>query len=229
MKIAVYGTGTIGLVSSTCYAELGHDVTLIDRDTSVIERLKRGDVLIYEPGFDEKFHRNVRDGKLHFGNDIKPLLDLVDLVVCAVPTPVSPDGTVELKGVASLAREIGQTVTKYFAVLIMSTVPVGTTRQLKAALNIELEKRGANIHYDLISVPSFLREGTAVSDFMHPDRLVAGISSEKGEELVRTLYSPLLSEGVNLLITDQTTAEMIKYASNAMLSTRFSNFISIRY
>ena len=222
MKIAVYGTGTTGLVSSTCYAELGHDVTLIDRDSSIIERLSQGVIPIYEPGFDEKFHRNVRDGKLHFGTDIKPLLDTIDLVVCASPTPVSSDGTVELKGVASLAREIGQTVTKYFAVVIMSTVPVGTTRQLKAALNIELEKRGANIHYDLISLPSFLREGSSVSDFMHPDRIIAGLSSEKGEELVRTLYQRLLADGIQLLVTDQTTAEMIKYASNAMLSTRIS-------
>lgn len=222
MKIAVVGTGTVGLVSATCFAEIGVQVTCINSDPKIIENLKNGIIHLYEPGLDEKLNRNYREGKLKFATDVKSLIDQIDLVVCATPTPAMPDGTIDLRQVAELAKKIGQTVTKYFAIAILSTVPIGTARQLRAALNIELEKRGANIHYDIISIPAFLREGTAVNDFLKPDRIVAGVGSEKGEELVRELYKPLTDKGVELILTDQTSAELIKYASNAMLANRIS-------
>lgn len=222
MKIAVVGTDTVGLVSATCFAEIGVKVTCINSDAKIIENLKNGIIHVCEPGLEEKLNRNHRDGNLKFATDIKPLIDQVDLVVCATPTPAMPDGTIDLRQVAGLARTMGQTVTKYFAIAIVSTVPIGTARQLRAALNIELEKRGANIHYDIITLPEFLRDGTAVKDFLKPDRIVAGVGSEKGEELVRQLYAPLLEKGTPLILTDQTSAELIKYASNAMLANRIS-------
>lgn len=222
MKIAVVGTDTVGLVSATCFAEIGVQVTCINSDAKLIENLNNGIIHVYEPGLEERLNRNHRDGNLKFATDIKPLIDQIDLVVCATPTPAMPDGTIDLRQVAGLARTMGQTVTKYFAIAILSTVPIGTARQLRAALNIELEKRGANIHYDIISLPEFLREGSAVRDFLKPDRIVAGVGSEKGEELVRQLYKPLLDRGTPLILTDQTSAELIKYASNAMLANRIS-------
>ncbi len=222
MKIAVVGTDTVGLVSATCFAEIGVQVTCINSDAKLIENLNNGIIHVYEPGLEERLNRNHRDGNLKFATDIKPLIDQIDLVVCATPTPAMPDGTIDLRQVAGLARTMGQTVTKYFASAILSTVPIGTARQLRAALNIELEKRGANIHYDIISLPEFLREGSAVRDFLKPDRIVAGVGSEKGEELVRQLYKPLLDRGTPLILTDQTSAELIKYASNAMLANRIS-------
>lgn len=222
MKIAVVGTDTVGLVSATCFAEIGVQVTCVNPDQNLIEKLKNGILHVHEPGLEERLNRNHRDGNLKFATDIKPLIDQLDLVVCATPTPAMPDGTIDLRQVAGLARTMGQTVTKYFAIAIISTVPVGTARQLRAALNIELEKRGANIHYDIISLPEFLREGTAVRDFLKPHRIVAGVGTEKGEEIVRQLYKPLLDNGTPLILTDQTSAELIKYASNAMLANRIS-------
>ena len=222
MKIAVVGTDTVGLVSATCFAEIGVQVTCINSDSKLIENLNNGIIHVYEPGLEERLNRNHRDGNLKFATDIKPLIDQLDLVVCATPTPAMPDGTIDLRQVAGLARTMGQTVTKYFAIAIVSTVPIGTARQLRAALNIELEKRGANIHYDIITLPEFLRDGSAVHDFLKPDRIVAGVGSEKGEELVRQLYKPLLDRGIPLILTDQTSAELIKYASNAMLANRIS-------
>ncbi len=222
MKIAVVGTDTVGLVSATCFAEIGVQVTCINSDPKLIENLNNGIIHVYEPGLEERLNRNHRDGNLKFATDIKPLIDQLDLVVCATPTPAMPDGTIDLRQVAGLARTMGQTVTKYFAIAIVSTVPIGTARQLRAALNIELEKRGANIHYDIITLPEFLRDGSAVHDFLKPDRIVAGVGSEKGEELVRQLYKPLLDRGISLILTDQTSAELIKYASNAMLANRIS-------
>ena len=228
MNIAVVGTGTVGLVSATCFAELGVKVTCVGSDPKVIENLNNGVIHVYEPGLEEKLNRNHRDGNLKFTTDVKSLIDVVDLIVCAAPTPATPDGNIELKKVAELARIIGQSVTKYFAVAIASTVPIGTARQLRAALNIELEKRGANIHYDIITLPSFMREGTAVRDFLKPDRIVAGVGSDKAEELVRQLYQPLTDKGFPLILTDQTSAEMIKYASNAMLANRIPTRLRLR-
>ena len=222
MKIVVVGTGTVGLVSATCFAEIGAKVTCVNSDPKLIENLKNGIIHVYEPGLEERLNRNYRDGNLKFSTDIKPLIDQVDIIVCAAPTPAMPDGTIDLRQVAELARTVGQTVTKYFAIAILSTVPIGTARQLRAALNIELEKRGANIHYDIITLPEFLREGTAVKDFLKPNRIVAGVGSEKGEELVNELYKPLIERGAKLIVTDQTSAELIKYASNAMLANRIS-------
>lgn len=222
MNIVVVGTGTVGLVSATCFAELGMNVTCVEQDAALVDKLCNGTVELNEPGLEEKLNRNVREGKLKFQTELKGLIDEADLIILAMPTPALPDGTIELKHMAENARLIGQNVIKYFAVAIMSTVPIGTARQLKAAMNIELEKRGANIQYDIISLPEFLRGGTAVKDFMRPNRIVAGVSSEKGEEIIRELYKPLTNQNYRLIITDPTSAEMIKFASNAMLANRIS-------
>ena len=222
MNIVVVGTGTVGLVSATCFAEIGVNVTCVENDVELLRKLEDGQVHLYEPGLEEKLNRNLREGKLKFSNNLKDLIEDSDLIILAMPTPALHDGTIELKHMAENAKLIAQTVNKYFAVAIMSTVPIGTARQLKAAMNIELEKRGANIHYDIISLPEFLRAGTAVSDFMKPDRIVAGVSSDKGGELIKELYKPLIQQNFKLIITDPTSAEMIKCASNAMLANRIS-------
>ncbi len=222
MNIVVVGTGTVGLVSATCFAELGVNVTCVETNEELLNKLKDGETNFYEPGLDEKLNRNVREGKLKFSNELKTLIEDSDLIILAMPTQATQDGNIELKEMAEHAKLIAQTVTKYFAVAIMSTVPIGTARQLKAAMNMELEKRGANIHYDIISLPEFLRAGTAVKDFLKPDRIVAGIASDKGEEIIRQLYKPLIEQKHELIITDLTSAEMIKFASNAMLANRIS-------
>ncbi len=222
MNIVVVGTGTVGLVSATCFAELGAKVTCVETKREVLDKLNNGETIIYEPGLDEKLSRNIREGKLKFSDDLKPIVEDADIIILAMPTKALQDGTIELKNMAEYAKLIAQTVTKYFAVAIMSTVPIGTARQLKAAMNIELEKRGANIHYDIISLPEFLRAGNAVKDFMNPDRIVAGVSSEKGTDIIKELYKPLIQQNFELIITDPTSAEMIKFASNAMLANRIS-------
>ena len=222
MNIVVVGTGTVGLVSATCFAEIGVNVTCVENDEEILAKLNEGQVHIFEPGLEEKLNRNLREGKLKFSDNLKNLIEDTDLIVLAMPTPAQHDGTIELKHMAENAKLIAQTVNKYFAVAIMSTVPIGTARQLKAAMNIELEKRGANIHYDIISLPEFLRAGTAVRDFLKPDRIVAGVSSDKGEELIRDLYKPLIQQNFKFIVTDPTSAEMIKFATNAMLANRIS-------
>lgn len=222
MNIVVVGTGTVGLVSATCFADLGINVTCVEADENLVKKLEGGEANFYEPGLEEKLARNIREGKLKFTSDLKSLIEDTELIILAMPTPALPDGTIELRQMAEHAKLIAQNVNKYFAVAIMSTVPIGTARQLKAAMNIELEKRGANIHYDIISLPEFLRAGTAVKVFMKPDRIVAGVSSDKGEELIRQLYKPLLQQNNNFIVTDPTSAEMIKFASNAMLANRIS-------
>lgn len=222
MNIAIVGTGYVGLVSGTCFAEMGVDVTCVDVDKEKIERLQQGDIPIYEPGLDEMVLRNQREGRLYFTTELKSCINDVELVFCAVGTPPDEDGSADLKYVLSVAREFGQLISKYTVLVTKSTVPVGTARKVKAAIQAELDKRGANIPFDVASNPEFLKEGAAIKDFMSPDRVVVGVESERAKELMTRLYRPFMLNNFRVIYTDIPSAEMIKYAANSMLATRIS-------
>lgn len=222
MNIAIVGTGYVGLVSGTCFAEMGVDVTCVDVDKEKIERLQQSDIPIYEPGLDEMVLRNQREGRLHFTTELKSCIDDVELVFSAVGTPPDEDGSADLKYVLSVAREFGQLISKYTVLVIKSTVPVGTARKVKAAIQAELDRRGVNIPFDVASNPEFLKEGAAIKDFMSPDRVVVGVESERAKELMTRLYRPFMLNNFRVIYTDIPSAEMIKYAANSMLATRIS-------
>ena len=185
MNIAIVGTGYVGLVSGTCFAEMGVNVTCVDIDATKIERLRSGDVPIYEPGLDEMVLRNTREGRLHFTTDLSSVLDEVEIVFSAVGTPPDEDGSADLSYVLSVARTVGQHMNKYLVLVTKSTVPVGTANKVKAVIKEEQEKRGVNIPFDVASNPEFLKEGAAIKDFMSPDRVVVGVESEKAKELTK--------------------------------------------
>ena len=222
MNIAIVGTGYVGLVSGTCFAEMGINVTCVDVDQAKIERLRKGEVPIYEPGLDEMVLRNQREGRLHFTTDLKECIDDVEVVFSAVGTPPDEDGSADLKYVLAVAKTFGQTIKKYTVLVTKSTVPVGTAKKVKAAIQEELKKRGEAIEFDVASNPEFLKEGAAIKDFMSPDRVVVGVESEKAKELMTKLYRPFLLNNFRVLFTDIPSAEMIKYAANSMLATRIS-------
>ena len=222
MNIAVVGTGYVGLVSGTCFAEMGANVTCVDIDQRKIESLKNGKVPIYEPGLDEMVLRNYREGRLHFTTELTSCLDDVEIVFSAVGTPPDEDGSADLKYVLEVARTVGRHINKYVVLVTKSTVPVGTARKVKAAIQEELDKRGVQIEFDVASNPEFLKEGAAISDFMSPDRVVVGVESEKAKEVMTSLYRPLMLNNFRVIFTDIPSAEMIKYAANSMLATRIS-------
>lgn len=223
MKIAVVGTGYVGLVSGTCFAEMGTEVYCIDVDTRKIENLTNGVIPIYEPGLEEMVLRNHKAGRLQFSTDLTEVLDEVDIVFSAVGTPPDEDGSADLKYVIQVARTIGQHINKYTLVVTKSTVPVGTAQLVKQAIQEELDKRGlSDLAFDVASNPEFLKEGNAIKDFMSPDRVVVGIESENAKELMDRLYKPFLLNNYRIIFTDIPSAEMIKYAANAMLATRIS-------
>lgn len=222
MNIAVVGTGYVGLVSGTCFAEMGANVTCVDIDQRKIESLKNGKVPIYEPGLDEMVLRNYREGRLHFTTELTSCLDEVEIVFSAVGTPPDEDGSADLKYVLEVARTVGRHINKYVVLVTKSTVPVGTARKVKAAIQEELDKRGVQIEFDVASNPEFLKEGAAISDFMSPDRVVVGVESEKAKEVMTSLYRPLMLNNFRVIFTDIPSAEMIKYAANSMLATRIS-------
>ncbi|GHV44780.1 UDP-glucose 6-dehydrogenase [Bacteroidia bacterium] len=222
MNIAVVGTGYVGLVTGTCFAEMGVDVTCVDIDAAKIEKLHKGTVPIYEPGLDEMVRKNVEGRRLHFTTSLAECLDNVEVVFSAVGTPPDEDGSADLKYVLGVAREIGQLMTKYVLVVTKSTVPVGTAKKVKAAIQAELDKRGVQIPFDVASNPEFLKEGAAIKDFMSPDRVVVGVETERARELMDRLYKPFLINNYRIIFTDIPSAEMIKYAANAMLATRIS-------
>ena len=222
MKIAIVGTGYVGLVSGTCFAEMGVDVTCVDVNTEKIANLEKGIVPIYEPGLDEMVLRNHREGRLHFTTDLTSCLDEVEVVFSAVGTPPDEDGSADLQYVLAVARTFGQNVKKYTVLVTKSTVPVGTAQKVKAAIREELEKRGVDVPFDVASNPEFLKEGAAIKDFMSPDRVVVGVESERAKELMSRLYRPFLLNNFRVLFTDIPSAEMIKYAANSMLATRIS-------
>lgn len=222
MNISVVGTGYVGLVSGACFAEMGIDVTCVDVDREKIENLKKGIIPIYEPGLTDIVHRNAEAGRLHFTTDLKESLDQVEVVFLAVGTPPDEDGSADLKHVLAVAREIGQHMTRYLLVVNKSTVPVGTAYKVEAVIRNELKARGLDIDFDVASNPEFLKEGTAIRDFMGPDRVVVGTNSDKAHEIMDRLYRPFLLNNFRVIYMDIPSAEMTKYAANAMLATRIS-------
>ena len=222
MKIAIVGTGYVGLVSGTCFAEMGAHVTCVDVDTQKIEKLKNGIMPIYEPGLEELVKRNVEYGRLQFTTDLTEVLDDVEVVFSAVGTPPDEDGSADLKYVLAVARQFGQNINKYTILVTKSTVPVGTAKKVKAAIQEELDKRGVDVPFDVASNPEFLKEGAAIKDFMSPDRVVVGTESEKAKEVMTRLYKPFLINNFRVIFMDIPSAEMTKYAANAMLATRIS-------
>ena len=222
MNIAIVGTGYVGLVTGTCFAEMGVNVTCVDVQEEKIENLKKGIIPIYEPGLEDLVHKNYGAGRLHFTTDLREVLDGVDVVFSAVGTPPDEDGSADLHYVLEVARTIGRNMNRYVLVVTKSTVPVGTARKVKAAIAEELEKRGVDLPFDVASNPEFLKEGNAVDDFMKPDRVVVGVESERAKELMERLYKPFMMNRYRLLFTDIPSAEMIKYAANSMLATRIS-------
>jgi UDPglucose 6-dehydrogenase len=222
MKIAVVGTGYVGLVTGTCLAEVGIDVTCIDIDAKKIENLTKGILPIYEPGLEELVIRNMEAGRLHFSTNLKDSVTGCDIAFIAVGTPPGEDGSADLKYVIGVAREIGQHIEDYIVIVTKSTVPVGTAKKVKAAVAEELDKRNASISFDVASNPEFLKEGAAVEDFLKPDRIVVGVESKKAEDLMRKLYKPFTLNNHPIIFMDIPSAEMTKYAANAMLATKIS-------
>ena len=222
MNIAIVGTGYVGLVSGTCFAEMGAHVTCVDVDAQKIEKLKNGIMPIYEPGLEELVKRNVGFERLQFTTNLTEVLDDVEVVFSAVGTPPDEDGSADLKYVLAVARQFGQNINKYTILVTKSTVPVGTAKKVKAAIQEELDKRGVDVPFDVASNPEFLKEGAAIKDFMSPDRVVVGTESEKAKEVMTRLYRPLMLQNFRVIFMDIPSAEMTKYAANAMLATRIS-------
>lgn len=222
MNIAIVGTGYVGLVTGTCFAEMGAHVTCVDVDAQKIQKLKDGIMPIYEPGLEELVKRNVGFERLKFTTDLTEVLDDVEVVFSAVGTPPDEDGSADLKYVLAVARQFGQNINKYTILVTKSTVPVGTAKKVKAAIQEELDKRGVNVPFDVASNPEFLKEGAAIKDFMSPDRVVVGTESEKAKEVMTRLYKPFLINNFRVIFMDIPSAEMTKYAANAMLATRIS-------
>lgn len=222
MNIAIVGTGYVGLVSGACFSEMGINVTCVDIDEKKIQKLKDGVMPIYEPGLDELVERNVKAGRLQFTTDLTTCLDDVEVVFSAVGTPPDEDGSADLKYVLEVARTVGRNINKHVVLVTKSTVPVGTAKKVRAAIQEELDKRGVNIEFDVASNPEFLKEGAAIKDFMAPDRVVVGVESERARKLMEKLYRPFTLNGYPILMMDVPSAEMTKYAANAMLATRIS-------
>ena len=222
MKIAVVGTGYVGLVTGTCLAEVGTDVTCIDIDKKKIEGLKNGVMPIYEPGLEPMVTRNYKKGKLHFSTDITSAIKDADVAFIAVGTPPGEDGSADLQYVIKVASQIGANMNSYGVVVTKSTVPVGTAEKVRAAVQEQLDARGVDIDFDISSNPEFLKEGAAIDDFMKPDRIVVGVDTAKAEETMGKLYKPFIMNGHPLIFMDIPSAEMTKYAANSMLATRIS-------
>lgn len=222
MNIAIVGTGYVGLVSGACFAEVGINVTCIDIDDQKITNLKKGIIPIYEPGLDELVIRNHSEGRLHFSTDLSSCINDVEVVFSAVGTPPDEDGSADLKYVLNVARTFGQNINKYAILVTKSTVPVGTSKKIKAVIQEELQKRGVNIPFEVASNPEFLKEGAAIKDFMSPDRVVIGIESERARKVMERLYRPFLLNNFRVIFMDIASAEMTKYAANSMLATRIS-------
>ena len=223
MKIAIVGTGYVGLVTGTCFSEMGTEVYCVDIDQKKIENLKNGIIPIFEPGLDEMVERNHKAGRLHFTTDLSTILNDVNIVFSAVGTPPDEDGSADLKYVLEVARTVGQNLNKYMVIVTKSTVPVGTAKLIKKTIQEELDKRGlSDLKFDVASNPEFLKEGAAITDFMQPDRVVVGVESEEAQKLMERLYKPFTLNNYRIIYTDIPSAEMIKYAANAMLATRIS-------
>ncbi len=222
MKITIVGTGYVGLVTGTCFAEVGIDVTCVDIDETKISNLKKGIIPIFEPGLDEMVKRNIDKGRLHFSTDLASTLDNCQVIFSAVGTPPDDDGSADLQYVIDVAREVGRSINDYICIVTKSTVPVGTAEKVKVAIQEELDARGVDIEFDVASNPEFLKEGNAVNDFLKPDRIVVGLESKHAEELMKKLYKPFTLNGHPIIFMDIPSAEMTKYAANSMLATKIS-------
>lgn len=222
MNIAIVGTGYVGLVTGACFADTGVNVTCVDVDEKKIAELKQGKMPIYEPGLDELVTKNYAAGRLHFTTSLEEVLNEQDIIFSAVGTPPDEDGSADLKYVLQVARTIGRNLNKYVVVVTKSTVPVGTAVKIRDVINEELEKRGVQIDFDVASNPEFLKEGSAIKDFMSPDRVVVGVDSERAKRLLTRLYKPFLLVNFRVIFMDIPSAEMTKYAANSMLATRIS-------
>lgn len=222
MKIAIVGTGYVGLVSGTCFAEMGTEVFCVDVNTQKIADLNRGILPIYEPGLEEMVQRNKKAGRLHFVTDLSKCLNDVEVVFSAVGTPPDEDGSADLRYVLEVARTVGKYMDKYLTIVTKSTVPVGTAKKVRATIQEELDKRNKKLTFDVASNPEFLKEGAAVKDFLSPDRIVVGVESDRSKELMTRLYRPFLLNNFRVIFMDVPSAEMTKYAANAMLATRIS-------
>lgn len=222
MNITVVGTGYVGLVTGTCFAETGINAICVDIDKEKVEMLRNGEVPIYEPGLETLLERNIDKGRISFTTSLEKGIKEADAIFIAVGTPPDEDGSADLKYVLGVAREIGQHMEDYKVIITKSTVPVGTSYKVKTAVEGELEKRGVRISFDVASNPEFLKEGSAVDDFLKPDRIVVGIESKRAEKVMRRLYKPFLMNGHPLLFMDIFSSEMTKYAANSMLATKIS-------
>lgn len=222
MNIAIVGTGYVGLVSGACFAEMGIDVTCVDINPEKIKCLLNGEIPIYEPGLDDLVKRNVEAGRLHFTTDLTTCLDNVEVVFSAVGTPPDEDGSADLQYVLEVARTFGRNIKKYTILVTKSTVPVGTAKKVKAVIEEELTKRDEQIDFEVASNPEFLKEGAAIKDFMLPDRVVVGVESDRAKKVMERLYRPFQMNNYRLYFMDIPSAEMTKYAANAMLATRIS-------
>ena len=222
MNIAIVGTGYVGLVTGTCFAEMGSHVTCIDIDQAKIDQLNAGIIPIYEPGLKEMVGRNRAEGRLRFATSLESVIPEVEIVFCAVGTPQKSDGSANLDYVRSVACEFGRCITKYTVFATKSTVPVGTSKMIRQAIENELEKRGEKVDFDLASNPEFLKEGDAIKDFMSPDRVIVGVDSERARQLMTRLYRPFLINNFRVIFMDIASSEMTKHAANAMLATRIS-------
>jgi len=222
MKITIVGTGYVGLVTGTCFAEVGIDVTCVDIDVKKIENLNNGISPIWEPGLDDMITRNVNKDRLHFTTDLASNVNDSDVIFIAVGTPPDEDGSADLKYVLGVAKTVGENMNKHVLVVTKSTVPVGTAKKVRNAIQDELDKRKLSIEFDVASNPEFLKEGDAIGDFMKPDRIVVGVETEKAEEIMTRLYKPFTLNGHPVIFMDVPSAEMTKYAANAMLATKIS-------
>ncbi len=222
MKITIVGTGYVGLVTGTCFAEVGLEVHCVDIDKKKIDKLNQGIIPIYEPGLDEMVLRNLEKKRLVFTTELPTALKDSKVVFSAVGTPSDEDGSADLQYVLDVARQVGENINDYILMVTKSTVPVGTAAKVKDTIQQALDKRGVNIHFDVASNPEFLKEGAAIEDFMKPDRIVVGLESEKAEYLMKRLYKPFTMNGHPIIFMDITSAEMTKYAANAFLATKIS-------
>lgn len=222
MKITVVGTGYVGLVTGTCFAEVGIEVHCVDIDKQKVDNLNKGIIPIYEPGLEEMVGRNVEKERLFFTTDLGSTIDGCQVIFSAVGTPPDEDGSADLKYVLDVAREVGETMKDYVLIVTKSTVPVGTAEKVRKAVQDALDKRGVSIPFDVASNPEFLKEGAAIDDFMKPDRIVVGVDSERAEDLMKRLYKPFTMNGHPVIFMDIVSAEMTKYAANSMLATKIS-------
>ena len=222
MNISIVGTGYVGLVSGTCFADMGINVTCIDVDKNKIERLQQGNIPIYEPGLDDLVVKNAKAERLKFCTSLIDVLNEQEVIFIAVGTPPDEDGSADLKYVLQVAKTIGENINKYVVVVTKSTVPVGTAKKVRHAIQQELDKRGVDISFDVASNPEFLKEGNAIKDFMSPDRVVVGVESEKAKTVLTKLYRPFFRNNFRVIFMDIPSAEMTKYAANSMLATRIS-------